>query len=130
MDDEDIFSAMDDEGELPPMLDHDSLAIKRQFINRAFFPIGHLATKAIGIVPSSLDVASIEALQAKTEITTTAAVWSDLIMARVKWYKTAYESMLADNPQIPERELEEHIAAFGMSLLIDSLNARSSHDVE
>lgn len=97
----------------------DGLPIKKQFLTRAFYPYGPEACRALGLMPSSQDVAKWEADQAMHEVSSAAGSWSGFILSRVAWYLQANEALLSDHEEVAERTLEEHLAAFTMSVMID-----------
>ena len=107
------------------VIDGVSLPAKKQFLVRSFFPVGHLATSAMGIMPASTEVTFAELKQAREEVTGCLEQWGTWIISRVNWYSQALEALMADHgDDVQERTLEEHLAAFAMSIMVDERLAR------
>lgn len=106
------------------VVDGDALPVKKQFVTRAFYPHGALACKEMGLVPASEEVAGEEAHQAYHELTAAVASWSQFVLTRAQWYVQAHDALMAADAAIPERELEAHLAAFAMSIMVDERLAR------
>ncbi len=100
--------------------EHNSLSIKKQFLNRVFFPVGPHVCKLIGIMPSSPEVQEFEQVQSQQEVLTGVSVWSDFIMERARWYCQGVEALEGpeDSPVEP-RTLEEHLCSFALSIMAD-----------
>lgn len=98
----------------------EGLPVKKQFVSRAFFPFGKLACREMGLVPASPDVSQLEDGQAHAELHAVYDGAGDFLRQRVAWYVQAYEALLAsDSPVSLERSLEDHLMAFGISVMMD-----------
>jgi len=106
------------------VVDGDALPIKKQFVSRAFYPLGALACKEMGLVPTSADVAEEEMHQAYHELMAAVGSWSEFVMTRARWYVQAHDALMASDQHVPERELEAHLSAFALSIMIDERLAR------
>lgn len=106
------------------VVDGNALPIKKQFVTRAFYPHGAIACREMGIVPASAEVGDEEAHQAYHELMAAVASWSDFVMTRAHWYVQAHDALMASDQPIPERELEAHLAAFALSIMVDERLAR------
>lgn len=111
---------MDDE----IIMEADALPVKKQFVTRALYPYGALACKEMGIVPASEEVAQEEAHQAYHEIMAAVGSWIDFAMVRARWYVQAHDALMAADEPVPERDLEAHLAAFALSIMVDERLAR------
>ena len=106
------------------VVDGGALPVKKQFVIRAFYPHGALACREMGIVPASADVGDEEAHQAYHELTAAVSSWSAFVLMRAQWYVQAHDALMASSEPIPERELESHLAAFALSIMVDERLAR------
>lgn len=106
------------------IVDDHALPVKKQFVTRAFYPHGSLACREMGFVGTSNEVADEEAHQAYHELMSALSSWSDFVMTRTQWYGQAYDALMAADDAIPERDLEAHLAAFAMAIMVDERLAR------
>jgi len=102
----------------------EGLPVKKQFLQRAFFPLGTQVCKEIGLVPPSEDVAESEQHQAYHELMAAGEEWGEFLRKRVEWYVQGLEALHSSGIGVTERELPDHIAAFAAAVMVDERYAQ------
>jgi len=95
------------------------LHTKKQFLQRAFFPLGTEVCSEIGLIPPSMDVAASEQNQAYGELMRAAEARMPYLLQRVEWYLQGAEGLNASELPVEERSLPDHLMAFALAVLGD-----------
>ncbi len=101
------------------MTDLTVLPVKKQFLQRAFFPLGSEVCNAIGLVPSSEDVVELEQHHAYHELLAATHDFDKFVSARIHWYMQGLEALQSTGLPVEERSLEDHLKAFATSVMVD-----------
>lgn len=102
------------------VVDGAGLPIKKQFLQRSFFPVGSDVCEGLGILRSSDDVRDMEIAQARAELVHGSTEFYNFLVNRVRWYVEGTDALEhMDEAVANQRDLSDHLSSFGLALLVD-----------
>jgi hypothetical protein len=95
------------------------LPLKKQFLQRAYYPFGSDVCEHMGITPASKDVTEMEEYQAVGEVKYAIEEFFDFVNERAQWYLAAKKALEEMDHIKVERDLEDDLRAFALSILVE-----------